>query len=169
MNETASIMKKEIRLIAGYRALIISRYFLTLLLSIISLYLNYKHYAVSSLYILLFLNILPSILVYALNDYSKKNDKRLIKVILEDPEFKLKQLRSKYKYSKVSYIANSVSFLLALFLICLWQVNYSKTMADFSVLANLPFILLASGLIVRILGFIFYKLKFPYILRHNKL
>jgi hypothetical protein len=169
MNDTASVMKKEIRLIAGFRALIISKYLLSLLLGFITLYLAQKNLTVSPLYVLLFLDLLPQIISYALKDYAKKSDHKILKAITEDHEFKLKQLKSKYKYTKLHYFSNSVSYLLALFLICLWQINYSHSMQNYPGLVNAPLFLLATGLLVRFFGVIFYQFKLPYDLRHNKL
>lgn len=169
MNETASAMKKEIRLIAGYRALIISKYYLSILLGITTLYLAQKRYTVSSLYVLLFLDVLPQIVSFALKDYAKKLDHKILKTLTEDHEFKLKQLKSKYKYTKVNYLSNSVSYLLALLLICLWQINYSQWMQNHPVLVYLPLFVLSSSLLIRFIGIIFYQFKFPYDLRHNKL
>lgn len=169
MNETANIMKKEIRLIAGYRALIISRYILTTLLGIITLYLGQKNYAVSSLYVLIILNTCPYILIYALKDYAKNSSNKFLKAVTEEKEFKLKLLKSKYKYSNVSYFANSVSYILALLLICLWQLNYNRTMYGHPFLKTLPLEILVFSLVVLVIGVIFYQIRIPYIIRHNKL
>jgi hypothetical protein len=62
MSKDAVTMNNEIRVIARYRALIISRYFITLLLLIMSLYLGFIRYALSPFYILLALNVIPTIL-----------------------------------------------------------------------------------------------------------
>lgn len=169
MNETASVMKNEIRMIAGYRALIISKYYFLLLLGMLGLFLAQKNLAASPLYVLLILSTLPPIISYALNDYAKKITHRLLIAATKDPQFKLKQLKSKYRYTRIKYVSNSVTYVFALLLICLWQVNYSNTMQAYPFLIYIPLVILISGLLVRLLGVVFYRFKLPYDLRHNKL
>lgn len=169
MNKTAFIMKREVRSIASYRALIFGKYFLTILLGALSLYLGLKRYPMSPLYILIILSILPPILVYALKDYSKKSSIPILTAIVHEPEYKLTHLRDKYHYSRISYIANSISYLFALLLICLWQYNYNQTMQSHPILLLLPVIILVTGVISRFFIYIFYYFKLPYDLTHNKL
>ena len=168
MEQTSLIMKREIRVIANHRALMLSRYFLSILLGIVSLYLGFLRYPVSPLYILLFLNILPSIIKYAIHDYSNKNRNHFITAISAEKPFKLENLKAKYKYSKLVYISNSISYLLAIFLLCLWQINYSNTEID-SIISILPLSILAAGLMSRFLGLFFYRIKLPYDLLHNRI
>ena len=168
MDQTASIMKREIRMIANHRALMVSRYFFSILLGIASLYLGFKRYPVSPLYILLFLNILPSILKYAIQDYSQKYRNRLVIAISTEEPFKLENLRTKYKYSKQVYISNSISYLIAIFLICLWQINYNNTGID-SAISILPISILSLGLMLRFLSVLLYRIKLPYDLSHNRI
>jgi hypothetical protein len=162
-------MKSEIRAVSGYRALIISRNYISLLLGIVSLYLGFIKYAVSSLYILLLLLALPPILRFALLDYSKKNPSRFIAGITKDIPFKLNFLKEKYKYTRLNYISNSISYLFALVLICLWQLNYRSRTDIATFLIYVPEFILVSGLLLRLLGAAFYRLKFPYDLSHNRL
>lgn len=169
MNKTASAMKIEIRMIAGYRALTVSKYYLFIILGSMTLFLAQRNLAVSPLYILLFLAVLPKVLSTALKDYSKKIDHKLLKAVTEDPEFILKQLKNKYKYSKLRYFSDSASYLLAVFLLCLWQINYSRSMQRYPILLYAPLAILASSLLVRFLGVIYYRIKLPYDLRYNKL
>ena len=170
MNGKAATMKKEINAVAGYRALMISKYFITLLLGIASFYLGIIRYAMSPFYILLMLNILPPILNYALKDYAKKNIvNRLLAGFVEDIPFQLNMLKRKYKYSRLNYFSNSISYLFALLLLCLWQYNYNITENINELIIKLPLTILATGVSLRFLGIVVYRLKFPYDLSHNKL
>jgi hypothetical protein len=167
MSEAAVIMKREIRLIAKYRALIISKYFITLLLCIMSLYLGIMRYALSPFYILLVLNILPPVLNHVIREYSGKN--RLLSDIRKDQPFKLKLLKNKYKYTRLNYVSNSISYLSALLLIGMWQYNYSASENMIDLIVPVPVIILAAGIFVRLLGIIFYQLKLSYDLSHNRM
>jgi len=168
MNENANIMKKEIRAVSNYRALIISKYYLTALLGITSLYLGFLRYAMSPLYILLLLNILPPVLVIAFNDYGKKYNVKVLLSIIKDAPFQLRNLKMKYRYSKLHYVTNSASYLFALILIGLWQYNYNTSANINTGLLKLPIIILTTAFSIRLLGVIFYQIKIPYDLEHNK-
>ena len=168
MSENAIIMKKEIRAVSNYRALIISKCYLTSVLGIASLYLGFLRYAMSPLYILLLLNILPPILVIAFHDYGKKYKVKVLLSITKDTPFQLSSLKKKYKYSKLSYVTNSVSYLFALILISLWQFNYNTSVNINTGLIKLPVIILITGVSLRFLGSLFYKIKIRYDLSHNK-
>lgn len=168
MNEKAAVMKKEIRAIASYRALMISKWFISSALLITALYLGIRRFPISPLYILLFLNALPVIISYTVNDYSRKSKNKIIQNMQKDDFFLLASLKKKYKYTKLRYISNSLSYLVALVLISLWQYNYN---AFYYIPANfkyLPVRILATGLAIRLLGIVFYRLKLHYDLSYNK-
>ncbi|MHB8132416.1 MAG: hypothetical protein ACYDEX_25975 [Mobilitalea sp.] len=168
MSENAIIMKKEIRAVSNYRALIISKYYLTSVLGITSLYLGFLRYAMSPLYILLLLNILPPILVLAFLDYGEKYNVKVLLSITKDSPFQLRNLKTKYNYSKLRYVTNSVSFLFALILIGLWQFNYNTSVNINTGLLKLPIIILTTCISIRFLGAIFYQIKIHYDLSHNR-
>lgn len=167
MNEKTIIMNKEIHAIASHRALLISKWFLSFFLLITALYLGIRRFPVSPLYILLFLNALPIIFTFAVNDYSKKVQNKLLQNLVKDDSFLLATLKSKYKYTKLSYIANSISYLTAIILMSLWQYNYNVQYYISSYLKNIPVLIIASGLTVRLVGIVFYQLKLRYDLSHN--
>jgi hypothetical protein len=167
MNSKAAAMKIEIRTIAGYRALIVSKFFMSLLLFLASLYLGYLRYALSPFYILLMLNILPPVLKSAFKEYALKN--KLISRLTADEPFQLNILKTKYKYTKLSYSANTMSYLFALLLLCLWQYNYSTSSYIDVLVSRFPLFILISGVLLRFLGIVYYRLKFPFDLSHNKL
>ena len=169
MNESASQMKKEIHIIANYRALIISKHFISLLLLAATLYLGIFRYPISPFYILLFLNILPYILNYAFRDYAGRYHSKLLISITQDIPFRLVHLKEKYKYTRLSYISNSFSYLLALLLLCLWQINYNTTADMVPTIAILPVSILITGLALRLLGVFLYFIKVPYDLSNNRL
>lgn len=168
MNEKAALMKREIRAVANYRALMISKWFLSFALLFAALYLGIRRFPVSPLYILLFLIILPPIIAFGLKDYGKKtNNKILLDIIMDNP-FLLETLKAKYKYTKLHYISNSVSYLISFFLIGLWQYVYSQQYYLSAYLRSLPIMLIVTGIIIRLLGIWFYQLKIRYDISHNK-
>jgi hypothetical protein len=169
MNDKAVIMKKEIRAVAYYQALIISKRLLSILLLLMSLYLGLLRFPMSPLYVLLFLNALPFVISYASKEYSKKNQNRILLELVKDDPFLLSTLKKKYKYTKLRYMSNSVSYLFSLFLIGLWQYSYRIHYYIPDNLQNIPVLFLSSSLLVRLIGIIFYQWKLPYDLSHNKL
>lgn len=168
MNDKAAVINNEIRILSKYRALLLSKYYLTAVLGAISVYLGMKHYAASSLYILIVLQGLPPILTYALKEHYKKPSKKT-KKIFQDFPFELNYLKRKYKYSRQNYASESVSYLISGILICLWQINYTNTPGLNLYLHRLPLFTLASALLLRFLAVIIYRLKLPFDLMHNKL
>ncbi|HHV09799.1 MAG TPA: hypothetical protein GXX75_05930 [Clostridiales bacterium] len=169
MNHTASIMKKEIRAIASYRALIISKAFISILLGIVTLYLAYFRYPASPLYILLLLNALPPILKFAFQDYAKRYPNKLLLGITQDTDFTLNYLKGKYKYSKPGSVSNSVSYIIALFLMCLWQLQYSRSGNTGPYMTLVPVTIMAAGLGLRFLSALLYNFKLHYDISHNKM
>lgn len=168
MNEKTAVMKKEIRAIASYRALMISKWFLSSALLIIALYLGIRRFPISPLYILLFLNALPAILSYVVNDYSKKSQSKILQEIRKDDPFLLGNLKKKYNYTKLRYASTSISYLVAIALIGLWQYNYTVFYYIPVKLKNVPILILAFALAIRLIGIISYRLKLHYDLSHNK-
>lgn len=166
MGKDAITMKNEIRAIAKFRSLIISRYFITLLLLIVSLYLGFIRYALSPFYILLALNVLPAILNNVFKEYACKS--KLLSDITKDQPFKLNYLKGKYKYSRLNYVSNSISYLITLLLIGLWQYNYSNSGNIKELIIYIPAIILVIGVLLRFLGNVFYQLKIHYDLSHNR-
>lgn len=169
MNEKASIMKKEIRAVAHYRALLISKWYLSFLLLIVGLYLGIKRFPISPLYILLFLNALPPIFSFAAKDYGSKSQNRILQDIITDKPFLLGTFIKKYKYSKLHYVSNSASYLISLILISLWQYNYNQQYYIPTFLKMTPIIILVTSITLRMLGIIYYRWKFPYDIAHNRL
>jgi hypothetical protein len=167
-NNKALVMKNEIRAIAGYKALLISKFFICLCLALSAYYVGYIGYASSPVYILLVYFVLPSILSYAFKDYSGKLDHKFLKEITNNPPFLLNSLKRKYHYTRVNYVTNNISFFFILFLICLWLSSMYK-IDNISVFTlSIPKFMLIVGILLRILGNIFYLLKLPYDLTHNK-
>lgn len=160
-------MNNEIRVIARYRALIISRYFITLLLLIMSLYLGFIRYALSPFYILLALNVIPTILNNVFKEYTGKS--KLLMEITKEQTFKLIYLKGKYKYSRLNYVSNSIAYLITLLLICLWQYNYSTSGNIYKIIVYVPAIILVTGVFLRLLGNVFYLFKLKYDLSNNRM
>ena len=169
MNEKAIIMKKEIRLLSQYRSLIISRHFLTLILSITAIGFALFNYNMAPLYTVILLNAFPPILTYAILDNVKNAKKPLLTAVAKEETFLLEHLKKRYRYSRVNYLSNSVTFLIAMLFLALWQYNFSTMALVPTYLRKLPVIILSSGLLLRIIGIPFYQIKLHYDLTHNKL
>ncbi len=169
MNEKAMIMKKEIRQLSQYRSLIISRHFLTLILSITTIAFVTGNYNMAPLYTVILLNIFPPVLEYAISDNIKNAKLPFLIALAKEETFLLSHLKKKYQYSRVKYLSNSVTFLIAMLFLALWQYNFSTKALVPPYLQKLPVIILSSGLFLRIIGFPFYQVKLHYDLTHNRL
>lgn len=168
MNQKVNTIKTEIHTIANYQALLLSKYYITAILLLISLYLGFLRYNLSSLYILIVLNIFPHALSILIKDLAGKTENRILVGITIDNNFQLSKLKRKYLYSKLKYVSNSITYLITLFLIGLWQ---SRNNIDFYLrddIKNLPFLVLLTGLSLRLLSILYYRIKLPYDLSHNK-
>lgn len=169
MNEKALIMKAEIRSISNYRALIISRISLSICLTASAFYVGILGYPASPLYILLMLNLLPSILSYIFKDCAMKYRNRLFKFITEDPAFYLRILKKKYHYSHLNHVTNSLSFLIALVLLIYWQYYCSTLQTINLFIIYQPALIVIINVLLRFFCIIFYRFKLPYDLSHNHL
>ena len=169
-NQTkAEVMKKEIWMISNYRALIISKYFLSLCLFIAFYFARFFQYIMSPMYILIVLNAFPPILSFAFKDYAKKNDNKFSIYATKERPFLLNSLKRKYNYSRVNDISNSLTFLLTLLLLSLWQYNFNTLHNIPNKLIYLPSMIVITSVILRLFGIIFYKIKLHYTLIHNRL
>jgi hypothetical protein len=168
MNKETTNMKMEIRAIANYQALIISKYYINIMLILITLYLGFFRYNLSSLYILIVLNLFPNALAVGIKDYVKKTGNRILTTITTDNSFQFNILKQKYKYTRLKYVSNSITYLITLILISLWQYrNYIDQYLRYEV-KNLPLLVLMTGLFLRLLGILYYRLKLSYDLYQNK-
>lgn len=168
MSEKATLMKYEIRAIANYKALMISKYYIALLLSLVSLYLGYLRYNPSSLYILFILAVFPYAISVGLRDYSGRGKNRFLIRITLEKDFLLSNMKKKYKYTTINHVANSIAYPVILVLIGLWQFRNNSAFGMNDLLRNIPSFILMTGLLLRLLGTIFYRLKLPYDLLHNR-
>ncbi len=169
MNDKAIAMKKEIRLLAGYRSLIISRYFLTLILSITAICFSILNYNMAPLYTVILLNAFPPVLSYAISDSLKNGKLPFLFNVTKDESFHLEHLRKRYRYSRIKYMSNSIIFLIAMIFLALWQYNFSTKALVPYYLQKLPVLFLSAGLLLRIIGIPIYQIKLHYDLTHNKL
>jgi len=171
MNECdkATVMRKEIKIISNYRALLISKFFICICLIIASYIVGYFGYATSPVYILLIFMVLPPIFSFAFKDYSKKFNYNFLKNITEDAPFLLINMKRKYNYSRVGYVSNSITFIFTLLLLCLWKYNLNSIDHTNPLIIYLPNIIIAGGLLIRIIVIIIYQVKLPYDLSHNRL
>lgn len=169
MNDKAMIMKKEIRLLSQYRSLIISRHFLTLILSITALGFSLFRYNLAPLYTVILLNAFPPVLAFAISDTGKKTSKPLLIAITKEESFLLEHLKQRYRYSRLNYLSNSITYLIAILFLALWQYNFSTTSPVPPYLLKLPVVILSAGLLLRMIGIPFYQIKLHYDLTHNRL
>lgn len=169
MNEKALIMKTEIRSISGYRSLIISRISLSICLTASAFYVGILGYPSSPVYILLMLNLLPSILSYIFKDCAKKYKKPFFQYIIEDPVFNLRILKKKYHYSRLGYITNSLSFIIALILLIFWQY-YCNTLQTLNLfIIYQPTLIIITNVLIRFFCIFLYRIKLPFDLSHNRI
>ena len=168
MKDKASQMKAEIRAVADYRALMISNYYIITALIVISLYLGYKKYNMSSLYILIVNFVLPNAISVGIKDYAVKTGKRIFTDIVKEAPAQLSMLQKKYHYTRLKYISYSISYLVTLLFIGLWQYSYTLESHRLDNIQELPFYLLLSGLSLRLLFLLFYRIKLPYDLFRNR-
>jgi hypothetical protein len=122
----------------------------------------------SPLYILILFHTLPPILIFALKDYAQKYKYPVLINATEDKPFLLNNLKRKYKYSKIKYITNSISYFITIILISLWQYNNNVTENINTSFVYVPVLILATGLALRLIAIIVYQIKLPYDLSHNK-
>lgn len=162
-------IQSEVIKTSSYRALIITKYYLTICLAISFLLLAFAGYTESAFYILLTLNAIPPILSYVLKDYSKNRANSWLSSFTEDKTFTLNNLKAIYGYLKVEHIANSVSYLITLVLLILWQYTYISKGGMMQELIYLPTLLLLSSLLVHLVLFIFYIFKIRWVLSNNSL
>lgn len=167
MNNNTMDINKEIRSLSNYRALLLSKYYISVLLLIVSIYLVIKKYPASSFYILIILYTFPAILNFALSDYAKKYKSKLLLRITKDIPFILQSLKNKYKYTQLNYISNSITYLLCMLLLFLWQISYSKSSEG--LLSLVPYIIIVSGIAVRIIFLIIYHFKLTHHVKHNRI
>lgn len=167
MNQKAILMKTEIRKVTSYHSLIICKKVTTLGLACSAYYVGYRGYFLSPLYILLLLNILPPIISFYIKENYLSNNK--IQSIFKDTPFLLSQLKTKYQYTKIKYISNTVSYLFTLFLLILWQYNYITLDRTPALLIHLPYSIFLGSVLTRFTLLILYRIKIPYDILHNNL
>ncbi len=169
MSEKAAAMKKEIHLLSKYRSLMISRYFLTLVLSIIAIVFAFFKYNMAPLYTVILLNAFPPVLSYIITDYIKKTKHPLLIEFTKEEAFLLINLKMSYRYSRMKHLTNSVTFLIAMVFLALWQYSFSTWAVIPSYLKKLPVSILCASLLLRALGIPFYQIKLHYALIHNRI
>lgn len=162
-------IQSEIIVTSLYRALIITKYYLTASLAITFLLLVFIGYTESAFYILLTLNAIPPILSFVLKDYSKKKVNSYLFSFIEDNSFILDNLKAKYKYQKIKYITNLISYLITLVLLILWQYTYLSKGGIIQQFIYLPTALLLSSLFIHLVLIVFYIIKIKYDLTNNNL
>ena len=162
-------MKREIRLISSYRSLMIGKYFLNLSLAFSIYQVVIHRLAISPLYILFLLNVLPPIITFCIIDYNHKHDNIKFKDFTYDRPFLLTTLKKKYNYHINLYLSNSISYLFSLVLLVLWHINYFYISKPNYWIVYLPIFIITSSLFLRIGVYWFYRLKLPQDIIQNKL
>lgn len=147
----------------------ITKYYLTIALTISFLLLVIVGDTESAFYILLTLNAIPPILSFILKDYSKKKAHSYLFTFIEDNRFILDNLKCKYKYQKIKHITNLISYLIALVLLILWQYTYLSKDRIIQQFIYLPTALLVSSLFFYLILIVFYIIKIKYDLTNNNL
>lgn len=161
-------MKVEIHMISNYKALILTRVSLSCFLIVSTIYVGILNYPPSSFYIFLTLNILPSIFIYTFKDYAIKYPNKLIKLLTEEPLFRLKILKRKYHFTQIKYSSNLLSLFLANILLLFWQYYCNQLQSVNYILLYQPILLIGFHAIFYVVCATFYKLKITYDLNHNR-
>lgn len=156
MKQNTKQINYEIRAFSRYRALLISKYYITIFLLLFLLNLPLDQH--SAIYILIILNIFPFVFTQVFKEHIKA----------EKP-FLLIMLKNKYRYSRIHYLSNSFSFLLALVLLCFWQLSLNHQTTDSIYNMFFPIFLLISSIILRIFCYIFYQIKIRHDLSTNQI
>ncbi|MBE5966698.1 MAG: hypothetical protein E7255_06990 [Lachnospiraceae bacterium] len=162
-------MRKEIFKISAYRALIISRIYLSLCLAVSFFLLSLAGSTEAAFYILLILNLLPVLLSYLIKNAAVATQKVFFIALTKEPPFLLNNLKKKYKYTKLHHFTNSVSFTAALLLLLLWQYNYHTKGGIQKSLLFLPTGILLSSMLLRILSIPYYYWKLHIDLSCNRI
>jgi len=168
-SDRATVMRKEIRIISNYRAVLISKFFIIICLAISSFFVGYYGYAASPIYILLLFLILPPILSFAFRDYSARFDNSFFKYIAKDTPFVLSSLKRKYSYTRVSYMSNSILFFFTLLLIFFWQYSLTSIGNINPIVLYQPNMIISGGILIRFIAIVYYQIKLPFDLSHNKI
>lgn len=163
------MMRKEIRQIANFRALNISKYYMSICLAITFLLLSFAGFTESALYILLILNIMPAVLSYIIKDAATQGNRKFPKSMVEEQPFILRNLKRKYHYTKLNYITNQVSYTITMILLLLWQYNYTTKGGIQSNFTYVPTGILLSSFAIRIFCILIYFWKLPNDLFHNRI
>ncbi len=134
----AAVMDAEIRLVARFAALTLWRAVTSALLIAFQLIcVPFGKIAPAPVYILLCMNLLPSVLEGLCAPYAKKS----VPV--------LPYLRKQYHYSSLRYMTTGISFAITSFLLLLWQLYNSPPVTPFAWLGKFPAFLLALGFFLR--------------------
>lgn len=140
--------------VAAHCGLRLSYYITAALLAIafVGLALTESYRTTSPLYILLTMAVMPAVLK-SMFFSAKKEEKR--ENALAFPLF-----CEKFHYDVVSYKAMNIAYLLLFLLLAAWQLSYRINEGAPDLVSSLPALLAAASLLVRILGFIGYRLYF---------
>jgi len=168
MQNKAYQMRKEIRLISKYKALGLSKNFMSICLVISTIYVSLQRYPVSPLYILFLLHVLPPILSFAIKDYANRYHNKILIYLSKENPFLLSALKRKYHYSRINDSSNTFSFYFTLIMLILWQYNYITMYYIESWHLYIPVIILSVALFIRSIGTIFYQFKLHYDISTNK-
>jgi len=137
--------------VAAFCGLRLSYYITAALLAASFLVLTFTEYRIASpLYILLCLAVLPSILKAML--FSKETKR--------ENELTFPLFCQKYHYNTAIYKAMNLSYFLILILFAAWHFSYTLGSDKPGIITQLPFLLAAASLLVRLLGVIGYRLYF---------
>lgn len=145
-------INKEIYMVSSYRALMIAKYSLSLILFLYMILATALTKVSSSpLYILLSIYFIPIVLVYFLNQLKSQRK-------TSDKKYNLPFLLKKYHFKQECYFTNSISFLFTCLLLGLWQYK-TNTLYSVSLFSFLPTIILLINISIRVFFTIYYIFK----------
>lgn len=156
--DTKRQLSIEIQQLSKHRSLTITKYILNIILFLSMFYLVANNYPSTPVYIIVTLNVAPWIASGIIKEKISSNT-----------TFILTMLMSKYNYSKDLYTGNQVGFILTLFLLAVWQLNYNRINPEPTLLAIFPLFLILLSMMLRFLLYIWYQIKIRYDLTNNLL
>lgn len=156
MNKRLNQMNYEIIQFSKYRSLMITKYYLMIMLFLSSNFYIYLRYSAIPLYIFISLVFLPMLFGELFDKFIPKENSYL-----------LSTLRKKYQYTHKKYYGNNIGYFYIVFLLMLWQFRYQIKPPIISFMTYYPVFLIFSSFAIRFAGIIIYTSKIKHQLSNS--
>lgn len=138
MNKRLNQMNYEISLFSKYHSLMITKYYLMIMLFLSANFYIYLRYSAIPLYIFVSLVFLPMLF-----------SELFAKFIPKENTYLLSTLRKKYKYTHKKYYGNNIGYFYIVFLLMLWQLRHQIKPPVIDFMTYYPIFLIFSSFIIR--------------------